>query len=494
MKVFFFSFFLFPFLFVSSVKAEIWGAVRPKLVLVIVIDQFRADYLSRYQGKFAKESGFNELMKTSAYFPYGEYDILQSMTGPGHATIMTGAYPYQMGIPVNAWYDQKTHSKMYCAEDKESGSEMSPKNLIGTTVGDELKNADIPSKNISIALKDRASIFLGGHRADLTLWFDETSKHWISSKHYLKEGKLPIWVEKINLSGALAKCNLAESCGIEITTQAVLAAIENENLGQGPGTDILTVSYSSHDYAGHKHGPNSNEIREMTLAEDKAIAHLLKAVDKKVKGRLKNALVVLTGDHGVGSKAEYLIGHGVESDVINEKELVEEIENVLNKNYGKPKEGNWIKFVADFNFYLDEQAVSDMKIEIGLIEKDVKNVLLKNKGFAHVITQQEYQKRQLPPEMFARQILKTYYPGRSGHVIGIVKPFYYDGIKSRASHLTGYSYDRTVPILFSGFGIKKGLYADKAEIVDIAPTISFLLAILPPALSEGKVLKSILKL
>lgn len=494
---------LFVLLFISqNIFAAEWPGEKPRLVVVVVIDQFRADYLSRFKSEF-KADGFNALIQQGAYFPYGEYDILQSMTGPGHATILTGAYPYQMGVPGNDWYDQKTHRPMYCVEDNQSrwvGTDetpahagTSPRNLIGTTVGDEYKNADLPGRVVAVALKDRAAIFLGGHRADLAMWFDKKSKSWVSSQFYLPNKTLPEWLVKFNKDQVKDTCHLDQPCGIEKTELAFEAAVNGYKLGQGEGTDILAVSFSSHDFAGHQFGLNSDEMHAMTLAEDSALARMRNFLKDRVPGGLSKITFVLTGDHGVPSPPDYLNSHRIPSGYIDEAPMVKEIDQVLNKKYGKPKSSSWIVHRVDFNFYVDEEAVQEKKASLSDVEDEIKKVLRKNPFFAHVFSRTDVEKRQLPPGMFERQILKTYYAGRSGHVIGIQKPFYINASVNKANHLTGYSYDRTVPIIFAGFGIKKGVYADKAEVVDIAPTLSFLLGVIPPALSEGHVLGKILE-
>jgi hypothetical protein len=184
---------------------------RPKLTLVLVIDQFRADYLTRFASRFLPSSGkngevggFKYLMSKGAYFPQAKYDVLENMTCPGHATILTGSYPYLSGIVLNEWYDRSLGRMIYCVDDGDSplvGSDLkgaesgvSPKNLVGTTVGDELKNSGRPSKIISIALKDRAAILLGGHRADLAVWLSSNYR-WVSSRYYVKDKELPRWIE-----------------------------------------------------------------------------------------------------------------------------------------------------------------------------------------------------------------------------------------------------------------------------------------------------------
>lgn len=482
-------------------KISVWPQGRPKLVVLIVIDQFRADYLSKFESDFKKE-GFKALLNQGAYFPYGEYDILQCMTAPGHATILTGSYPYQAGIPLNDWYNQKMKDVEYCVEDanfetvgapNKIHDGTSPKNLIGTTVGDELKNADLKTRIFSLAIKDRSAILMGGHRADLAFWFHSDAKQWVSSSYYLKNKTLPKWMQKLNLDKSLVTCDLFGPCGVEMTTAAFESMFDGEKIGLNSGTDLVAISFSSHDFVGHRHGANADIMKTMTLAEDLAIAKIRKIIDKKITGGLKNVLFVLTGDHGVAPSPGYLKDTGILSGTINEESIAQKLEAQLIKLCGFPKEGKWIEAVVDFNFFINEKIIPDSKCTSSSIQAEIKNSLLKDERFAHVFSQDDYNNKKLPPGQFARQIEKTFFKGRSGHVIAIQKPFYINHSKNEASHMTGYTYDRMVPIVFSGFGIKPGLYADKAEVVDIAPTLSFILGVLPPALSEGKVLKSALK-
>ncbi len=202
-----FRFLLITSIFLASLSAHSsgWIGTRPKLVVVIVIDQFRSDYLSRFRTSFRKD-GFAELIREGAYYPVAEYDVLQAMTGPGHATILTGAYPYKMGVPINSWYNQSTHAEEYCVQDsavktigleKSSKPSVSPKNLIGSTFGDELKSSGLSSRVVAIAIKDRAAILLGGKRADLALWVEDGK--WTTSTYYQKDGKLSNWVDRLIL-------------------------------------------------------------------------------------------------------------------------------------------------------------------------------------------------------------------------------------------------------------------------------------------------------
>ncbi|MDD4976046.1 MAG: alkaline phosphatase family protein [Bacteriovorax sp.] len=526
---------------------------KPKLIVVLIIDQFRADYLTRFKERFlpAKNSngavgGFNYLISNGAYFPYAQYDILQSMTGPGHATLLTGSYPYQSGIPLNDWYDSKLGKNIYCVEDEGSPivglpenkdlRGMSPKNLIGSTVGDELKNAGYPSKVISIALKDRAAILMGGHRADLSLWFDPKSFQWISSRYYLPEGNLPSWVTKLNeevkikkspmkvwsaklqetmksyfattssypndkkLTGkigptfnhGIAACSpeeLSSPYGNELTAQAALRAIDFYDLGKNITPDLLAVSFSSHDYVGHAFGPNSKEIEDMTVSEDRVISTFLNNLKNKIPGGLKEVVVVLSADHGVAPNSDWLLKNKMASGRVDIGALQAKIEERLNQKFGKIDSGKgWITYSIDFNYYINRDGINSKKLSKSDVENEIKKVLQMEDGFVHVFTHTDYENRLLPPGMHERQILKTYFSGRSGDVIAIPKPFFVHGDDNSTTHMTGYSYDRTVPLIIAGAGFKHGIIPKMVDVVDIAPTLTILTGTIPPSSSEGRVL------
>lgn len=527
---------------------------RPKLVVMLVIDQFRADYLTRFQSRFlpAKKDqeigGFQYLMSQGAYFPYGQYDILQCMTGPGHASVLTGTYPYLGGIPLNAWFDQNKKKVIYCAEDTDSplvgpaksdpARGVSPRNLVATTVGDELKNAGYPSQVASVSLKDRAAIFMGGHQADIAIWFSPTTNQWISSKYYLPKQELPAWVKKLNqetlpaigkeyiwkasgsgtgfsandsmslvdsknagpfggkqfphVSQFGSKTGLANPLGLELTEIAAEYTIDALNLGKGKATDLLAVSFSSHDYVGHAFGPNSREMEEMTVAEDRVISRLLNFLQKKVPGGLQNVVIAFTADHGAPPSPEWGRANKLEAGRIDEEELRKSLSDHLSEKFGKPKDGSWVQVVIGLNFYLNHDAIRDKGLESSVVEATAKSYLEKNPNAAFVLTYTEYLNRKLPPGMLERQSLHTYYKGRNGDVILIAKP-YFIPTGASADHLTSYSYDRTVPIILAGGPIRSGIYATRAEVVDIAPTLSFILGTIPPSLSEGRVLHEILK-
>ena len=497
-------------------------AKKPKLVLVIVIDQFRADYLSRFSERFLPAvqkngavGGFRYLMSKGAYFPMAHFDVLQNMTCPGHATILTGSPPAQSGIPLNDWFDRKTNKLRYCVEDDVDG--VSPRQLQGTTVGDELKNAGYPGRVISLALKDRAAILLGGHRSDFTFWMGDDGK-WMTSTYYAKAvptwlateneriakdfGKINAWTQtkertgfsqprdhdfsKISVDGKFEA--LESPYGVELTTSAAVAALESYNLGHSKTPDVLAVSYSTHDLQGHLVGPNAPEMEDLTVNEDQSIAVLLNAVRKQVPGGLKNVVIALTADHGIAPSVNYLSSTKIGSGFVDSKKLMADAEADLAVTFGKPK-SSWLAAVQSFNFYLSNEALdgSHKGVSPFAIENRLKAFIMTQAGVAHVFSLSDFQASRLPAGEASRQIQKSYVPGKSGDVVLIPKPFWMEAGKPD-THMTGYSYDRSVPLIIAGPHVRAGVYGQSVDIVDLAPTLSFLLGTIAPAQSEGRVL------
>ena len=522
---------------------------RPKLVLLLVIDQFRADYLMRFQSRFmppqlpsGKVGGFRFLTESGAYYPFATYEHLQCMTGPGHATVLTGAYPYASGIPTNYWYDREKKDRVYCTEDLQFKTVgvakakphvgTSPSNLKASTIGDEIKNSGYPAKVVSIAVKDRAAILMGGHRPDLVLWHDFESFRWVSSEYYLKNQKLPEWVESINQKIESQKNKMLEwkpegketgysdpvqysagrdpsfgigvgfphqiaantmgvlrsPFGVEMTFDTALAAVKQMKLGNGQWTDLLAVSISSHDYLAHSHGPNSTEIEEMTIQEDRLISKFLNDLKAQIPGGLKNVVIVLTADHGGGHVPEWLNKAGVDAGRINEEDLSKQTNEVLEKKFGKLSDGQkYVLFGLDFNQYLNLKAISKKGLTISEVENEIKAFLKQQSWVADVFTSHDYEIKRLPLVKKGEQISKTYFPGRSGDVYIFANPNYIP-TGDTATHLTGYNYDCTVPIVMVGSMFKRGKFAETAHVVDIASTLSFVLGITPPNMAEGRVL------
>ena len=533
----------------SSFQASAFSRVeKPKLILVISIDQFRADYLQKLAPLFRppmsgkKVGGFNYLMQKGAYFSHAEYGLLQNMTGPGHATILTGSYAYQNGIPNNDWYNSETQNYVYCTEDQSQKTVgatptnphvgTSPRNLIGTTFGDELKNAYADSKVVSVALKDRAAILMGGHRPDLALWFDLESFRWVSSNYYLSSSQLPEWVNQIN-NGLKAKLGVEQiwekkldqkinpnlqvpeskytkemgrtfshkaklggttsllfPTAIDMPVQVATKAIEEFNLGQGKSTDVLAISFSSHDYVGHQFGPESDEIKETTVLEDKTISEFLNYIDQKIPGGLASTWIVLTADHGVTGNPNVLQANKIPAGFINQEAITSEIENFLTKKYGKAS-SKWMLEPSELNFYINQKMIQEKNLDLFKVRDEAAKHIASKKelltGIADIFSGSDVKRRTLPQEQHEKQILRTYFEGRSGDILMIPRPNFILAYGA-TTHMSGYSYDRYVPMIFVGKPFKAGLYAG-GFVVDIAPTLSFLMGIIPPSSSEGAILE-----
>lgn len=477
--------------------------IKPKLVLVIVIDQFRADFLRKFQKTFLPEKnknevgGFNYLMRNSAYFPNAEYNVLQSMTCPGHAMIMTGSLPHDNGIVLNEWFDKKTNKQIYCVSD--TIDKFSPRRLKTTTVGDELKSVDKNSRVFAIALKDRSAIMLGGHRADLALWIDYDEVKWTSSTYYTSQ--IPAWInlenEKLQSKYKITKNNSKEAkkdfasyLGVKVTTEMAINLINSERLGKNESTDILAISYSTHDMTGHTNGPDSLEIKALTHIEDRDIARLLSSV-KKSLGSLNDVVIVLTGDHGIAPNIETSNSYKIDSGKIDYEVVYKLINDGLNEKFGKISK-NWIQGHRYLHLYLDEEILKEKKLEKSEVELVAKKLLKNMIGVRDVSISSEIGRCQFPQGELGEEVKRQYLEGISGDIIIHPQPFYMEKDDNCVTHMTGYSYDRSVPLIISGRNIKNGIYSG-ANIIDLAPTLSHLLQILPPTTNTGIVLEKIFK-
>ncbi|WP_141734110.1 alkaline phosphatase family protein [Oligoflexus tunisiensis] len=537
--------------------AQLARLKKPKLILTLVVDQFRVDQLARFhsrllpaQGARGEAGGFRYLTERGAYYPFAEFGLLQNMTCPGHATILTGAHAYQHGIPINIWYDAASGKKIYCVEDPASLQVgvadpsqvrgVSPRNLRGSTLGDELKNSGYPTRVVTIALKDRSAILLGGARADLALWFDRDGQHWVSSRYYLPQGELPTWVQELNASlrknqkdqlhwakpaGAgsgtswtsnehVTLSKTTEAMGRDFphrtsgrhaqavnypegtvwTVDAAVKALQSLKLGRGQATDLLAVSFSSHDGLSHSYGPNSRQLEELMLVEDREIARLLQAVQKTVG--LDETVIVLTGDHGGMPSAEWLRAQKMDAGRVDEAGLQQQAEAFLVKTFGAAQDGSWLAYSSNFNFFLNPAVLRQHKLERDAVLQRLKKFFQEEangrEAILHVITAEDVRQNTLPPGLLQKLITQTYTAGRSGDVLMILKPHYVMP-GSTAEHMSAYSYDRMVPLVIAGPQVKPGVYGQKAEIIDIAPTLAFFAGTTPPSGSEGRVLHEILR-
>ena len=528
----------------STVAFETSTPDKPKLVVGIVVDQMRYDFLYRYTDKYTS-GGFKRLMNEGFNCRNNHYDYAPTVTAAGHAAIFTGSIPAINGIIGNEWFNQKTGKVVYCVEDttvKTIGSDskaglMSPKNLLVSTITDQLKIANnFQSKTIGIALKDRGSILPAGHTANAAYWFDSKNGAWITSSFYMND--LPQWVKDFNalkmpqkymaegwttllpmeqytestadsqpyeakLSGektptfphelaAQSGVNLLEVIrttpfGNTLTKDFALAAIQNENLGKSPKTDFLTVSFSSPDYVGHAFGPNSIEIEDTYLRLDKDIAEILTSLDNSV-GR-RNYLVFLSADHGVADVPGFSQSQKLPAGVMDASMASKEVKTALKNAFG---EGEFIRAEDNSQIYLNDTLLKAKKLTYAQIHAVVRETLLKRDDVADVVDLHNLANSTLPDYQL-KYVKNGLNPRRSGDIMLVLNPNWFTGRKQGTTHGSLYRYDTHVPLLFYGWKVKNGETNMRTNISDIAPTVADFLNILEPNGSIGNVISGIKK-
>jgi predicted AlkP superfamily pyrophosphatase or phosphodiesterase len=508
----------------SMVLAQ--APLKPKLVVVVVIDQFRYDYLTRFRQDY--HGGLNRLLSQGADFTNGFYAQIPTVTAVGHSMMLSGAMPAASGIVGNSWYDRAegkvvtsvcdwTVTVVGAPQPKEGdkctdSDPASPKRLLVSTLGDELKDAHPESKVIGVSIKARGAILPSGHAANGAFWFDDETGNFVTSSFYME--KLPAWAEAFNNQKLAAKyvdqpwdgfakwdfhskgnaySKLpASPWGNELIEKFAESAIKGEKLGQRGVTDLLTVSFSSNDYVGHAVGPNAPEVRDMAIRTDQLLGKLFDLIDKGAG--MNNTVVVLSADHGVAAtplhdEETHMPGGYVKG---NPTEIVE---HALVANFGG---GSWlIPGAGETSLYLNWKQVLRVKKPSGesLEEDDIYHVAssaLLAAPDLHVA--RVYTREQLENGLFGDFIalaqMNGFNPKRSGDINIVFEPGYITG-SSGTSHFSPWAYDRHVPMLLMGPGIKPGRYDANVEVNDIAPTLATLLDIQTPSGSSGRVLPAL---
>ena len=520
---------------------------KPKLVVAITIDQFRPDYLQRFLPYFGA-GGFNLFLRRGANFTGARYEHAVTSTCPGHAVVLTGSHGNVNGIINNDWYDAVTAREVYCAGDslaKVIGRPMqegrSPRNLIGHTVGDELKLATGGrSRVIAVGGKDRSAIMLGGHLADAAYWPVDTLV--VSSTYYLND--LPQWVRRFNASGtmsayagkvwerllpaadyeAVGRDDVAgeEAVGArgrvfphridglapsleryvtsfeyspfhnEVIAAFAMKAVVEEGLGRDSVTDLLAISFAAIDRVGHAYGPHSHEVMDLVIRTDRLLERLFAFVDQQVG--LGNTLIVLTADHGVAPLPESVeaikpgAGRGRR---MNPATIVAAAKARLDRRFGALAAPGWIVHHAPPWIYLNVSALRRRGLSVELAEREARDAMEKVPGVQQAITATELRLLSQPPQSPAGF---SFHPARAGNIYYSMRPYWLvEAHESGASHGSPWSYDAQVPLLWFGASIKPGIQHGSASIADIAPTLSALLGIAEPGGSQGRVLGEMLR-
>jgi predicted AlkP superfamily pyrophosphatase or phosphodiesterase len=522
---------ILSFILVSATTASLNAAERPKLVVAIAIDQFRYDYLTRFGSEY--HGGLDLMLKQGADFTNAHYLQVPTVTAVGHSIFLTGAMPAVSGIVSNAWYDRRTKKqvtsvcdwnyKIVGGQQPQQGPNCtdedpaSPKRLLVSTVGDELRDVSEDSKVIGVSLKERASILPSGHRANGAYWFDLNSGDFVTSSYYMDS--LPSWADRFN-SQKLAEKYVnkewpafpswkfhpasgdreqfrkipASPWGNELIESFAEAALEGEQLGQRGKTDLLTVSFSSNDYVGHAVGPDAPEVKDMAIRVDGLIGKLLRLIDEKVG--LKNTIVVLTADHGVSPAPSVNSKRNMPGAFITAKPAAV-ITEALNRKFG-PAE--WVKS-AEGGIYLNWDVIDDFKtqdgrpLDVEVLYRTAKRALLMDPEM-HAV--RVYDRNQLQNgiagDFIAQAFVNGFFPRESPDLVIAYEPYTMPGSGGRGTtHFSPYDYDKHVPILFMGPGIKAGHYDGNVSPIDIAPTLATMLSLETPSGSSGRVLTEMLQ-
>jgi arylsulfatase A-like enzyme len=502
---------------------------HPKLVVVIIIDQFRGDYLERYRDQFG-EGGFRLLLDHGAYFSDCNYDYADTRTAPGHATLFTGAYTNGHGIVANEWWDPQKKRMVTSVEDDDTKligvptdqvqdpakdkAGASPHNLLADTMGDELKLATQGrSRVFSISLKDRAAILPGGFAADGAYWIEPKSGAWITSNYYRSD--LPKWVQDFNSSKRAAKYwgrewkeangNVLRSTahhtrkdGSEAGFYEVVGStpfaneyelefakelVMYENLGAGPATDLLAVSLSPNDILGHQVGPDSPEMAAMALALDRELADFFNFLGHQIG--LADTWVALSADHGVSALPDAAKKLRIPAANMDAAKLEVQINAALSAKYSPRHKANYVKFDYPIAWLNDDAFAAahgrEREAETAVGEA------LKQAGLREYFTKSQLAAGEVPDTGLGKKFLHSYSPEAGWYVMGVPQPFTVGGIKG-TDHASPYTYDTHVPLAFYGLPFRPGIYRTHAEPIDLAVTLASLLGINAPTNAVGRVL------
>jgi len=535
---------------VAGKKAAVTSTVRPKLIVMIVVDQMRADYVDKLPGQWS--GGLKRLVDEGAWFRSAAYPYAATETCVGHSTISTGAFPASHGMVANAWWDRDEQKMVACTSDPNVKNVAYAGRL--TQGGDSAWRMKLPAfaeelkfqsgretRVVTFSLKARSAITLAGHKADAATWMDTSTGAWVTSAPY---GVMP-FIESLVVQHPVTE-DFGKSWTLTLPktsyfyedegtgerapdgwtttfphelhgkqgatapdaafyeqwatspfadtylTKMAEAAVDSLNLGRSTGTDYLGLSYSSVDYVGHAFGPRSWEIQDILIRLDKDLGELFTHLDQKVgKG---NYIVALTGDHGVAPIPADMKTTGVDAGVLNLVELKDKIERALGPfNYPDPS----VARISGNDVYFSHGAYEKLKQDAPA-RKALTEVVDKMPGIAGIFWADELSSgwKNVSATRMAAEL--SYFPGRSGDLYILQQPYWLTDswveatkMHNGTGHGTAYYYDQRVPILLMGIGVKPGEYFDAATPADIAPTFGVLTGV-TLATRDGRVLSEAL--
>jgi len=506
----------------------------PRLTVLIVVDQLRFDYLTRFQDLY--EGGFRRLLDQGALFTEASYRHALTLTGPGHAAIATGLHPSNTGIVGNDWYDGDRQQTVNCIADSGyepvggPGRQASPRSLLADTLGDRLKLRYPQSRVVALSTKDRGAILMAGRKGDAAYWYSDDCACFITSSYYMKEA--PEWLVSFNgpkptdaffskpWERLLADSSLYETrsridafegelditgtafphpvrtyrelrrspYSDELLMQAALAAMKSHGMGEDEAPDLLALSFSSTDYVGHDYGPFSQESMDQHLRLDALLGRLLTALDNHVG--LEHVTIALTADHGVSPAVNHSKQQGVTAVFVPYSVLPNAVNAAVAKEY--PKLGNVVAFFDRPHLFLDLFLLKDHNVPRSRIESLAKEALFATGFIENVYTHDDLLSGRPANTEYGSLYANAFFERRSPHLIVRFKKFYYiENGGEVAWHGSPYDYDRHVPVLFMGAGIRPGRYDQPTGPEDIAPTLASLLGAKMPPESDGRILSEV---
>lgn len=525
---------------VTPARANVTPAKKPKLVVVVVVDQLRRGDLDRLAPRLT--GGFKRLRDGAAVLD-GHYGQQNTYTGPGHALILSGSYGYLNGIFQNKWFNRATNrsegmlfdpqSKPIGMVDADPGDDTSPRNLLGSTVGDELKMASGgAARVVALALKERGALLLGGHLGTAYFFLDKTGE-MTSSTYYMQD--LPPWVKAFNaqkipdkafgttweralpvtaytapdyqpwkadvrglgptfphkLDGGekapgpkFYEAFTTSPAGIDYTFDFARAAVDGEQLGARGTADLLAVSVSPPDLIGHAFGNNAQETVDALVRTDRALGEFFKFLDGKLG---KNGwIAAVTADHGASMPPEEAKQLRLGGERAKKVRIKAAVTAVLDARFGK---GDWVVALEDPSIYLNRQLIEERKLEPMLVEEAAGEALLTVPGFVSYVTRSNLLRGLMPPTAATRAIARSYFPTRAGDVVAVQAPFSFWGKYGETdfggSHGSFYRYDTDVPLFLYGAPFRAGYYG-QTEMVHLAATLARVLGVSLPAACEGE--------
>src|SRR5713226_5830904 len=494
---------------------------HPKLIVVIVIDQFRGDYLERYRDQFG-DGGFRLFLDHGAYFPDCNYNYANTRTAPGHSTLFTGAYSNGHGLFANEYWDFKNKREVPFVEDDKTRlvgaagekAGASPHNLMADTLGDELKLATQGrSRVFGVSLKDRAAVLPAGYAGDAAYWIEPKSGLWVTSTYY--KGELPKWAQDFNSSNRALKYwdrdwkdaqgNLLRSTahrkgkdgsdagfyevvgatpfGNEYEFEFAKELMVYENLGNGPVTDLLAISLSPNDILGHQGGPGAPEMQAMALALDRELADFFNFLGHQIG--LANVWIALSADHGISETPDVAKKLRLPAANLDFGRFEAQINHALRGKFSPSHSATYVKFSYPMA-WLDQEAFAAAHVK----ERDAETAVgeaMKQVGLRDYYTKTQLAEAAVPDTALGHKYLNSYSPQAGWYVIGVPQPYTVGSAKG-TDHATPYTYDTHVPLAFYGLPFQPGTYRGHVEPVDLAATLASLLGINAPTHAVGRVL------